>query len=53
MPYHLALDAIARIEDALREPPDVPNHRFIKQLAVDFKTTEQTIYYYQRRIRNT
>jgi hypothetical protein len=29
MPYHLALDVITRIEDTLREPPNVLNYQFV------------------------
>lgn len=50
MPFHLTTDAIARIEDAIRENPDMPNHQLMKRLAVDYNTTVQTIYKHKARI---
>ena len=50
MPYHLTADEIARIEDALRESPEVITLPYIQQLATTYQTTVQTIYKHKRRI---
>jgi hypothetical protein len=50
MPYRLTASEIARIEDALREPPEVITLPYIQQLATTYQTTIQTIYKHKRRI---
>jgi hypothetical protein len=50
MPYHLTATETARIEDALREPPEVITLSYIQQLATTYQTTIQTIYKHKRRI---
>ena len=50
MPYHLTAAEIARIEDALRVPPEVITLPYIQQLATTYQTTIQTIYKHKRRV---
>jgi transposase len=50
MPYHLTAIQVARIEDALREPPELITPTYIAQLASNYRTTIQTIYRHKRRI---
>ena len=50
MPSRLSVAAVARIEDALREPDIMVTPHYIQQLADDYNTTIQTIYRHNRRI---
>ena len=50
MPYHLIAIQVARIKDALREPPELITPTYIAQLASSYRTTIQTIYRHKRRI---
>ena len=50
MPDRLHPDTVARIEDALRDVGGNPSGRLVKQLALDFHTTNQTIYHHKKRV---
>jgi hypothetical protein len=39
MPYHLTVDEISRIEEALREPPEIITPEYLTQLAVNYNTS--------------
>ena len=50
MPYHLIVIQVTRIEDTLREPPELITPTYIAQLASNYRTTIQIIYRHKRRI---
>jgi transposase len=51
MPQWLSVAVTARIEDALRDPTMKITDRYIRQLAVDYNTSWQTIYRHKSRIK--
>jgi len=50
MPTRLDVTVVARIEDDLRNPPNIPNRQYLQQLAIDYHTTLRIIYRHKLRI---